>query len=179
MEDTNKCIVEGCTRDQKSLKMCHMHYKRFKRNGHSGLQYRHGLSKTPEYSVWETMKSRCYNSNVASFKYYGAKGITVCGRWLNSVENFYSDMGKRPSQRHDIDRIDSTGNYEPSNCRWATKTENSRNRLCVKMNIDKAREVRQKRTDNQESFRNLAKEYNVTHKTIMLICQNKIWKENV
>lgn len=87
----------------------------------------HGLSHTDEWKTWSKIRSGCYNPNIERYPYYGGKGIRVCDRWLNSFENFYSDMGRRPSKRHSIDRIDVDKDYEPSNCRWATPKEQARN----------------------------------------------------
>ena len=84
--------------------------------------------KSREYACWQAMKSRCYNSKLAYFEYYGARGIKICDRWLNSFEDFYADMGPRPSSRHSIDRRDNDGNYEPGNCHWAVKKQQMRNR---------------------------------------------------
>lgn len=85
-----------------------------------------GERRPPEYEAWGNMIQRCTNSKRAEFENYGGRGITVCERWA-AFENFYSDMGPRPSSRHSIDRIDNDGNYEPGNVRWATKSEQSRN----------------------------------------------------
>lgn len=91
---------------------------------------RNGTSHTSsEYVSWQEMKRRCLKLNCPGYERYGGAGITVCERWLgaNGFINFIADMGLKPTPRHTIDRIDSKGNYEPSNCRWATHKEQHRN----------------------------------------------------
>lgn len=88
----------------------------------------HGLSSSSEYRAWRSMHHRCENPNAQQFKNYGGRGITVCERW-KKFENFYADMGPRPSKRHSLDRYpDKNGKYELGNCRWATGKQQAGNR---------------------------------------------------
>lgn len=87
----------------------------------------HGLRRAPEYMVWWAMLSRCYRKNTKGFDRYGGRGIRVCDRWRKSFSRFIEDMGRRPSPKHSIERIDDNGNYEPGNCCWATRHQQNRN----------------------------------------------------
>lgn len=87
----------------------------------------HGLRHTKEYQVHRSMLNRFYNPKCERYDRYGGRGIMVCESWKNSVAVFVSDIGMRPPGKHSIERINNDGNYEPGNCRWATKKEQSEN----------------------------------------------------
>lgn len=101
---------------------------------HNSMEYKR------EYASWYSMQQRCYNVNKDNYSYYGGRGITVCDRWLNSFDDFVLDMGARPIGKT-LDRIDFNGNYEPSNCRWATQSEQTINSSWARMISDDDGEV--------------------------------------
>jgi hypothetical protein len=87
----------------------------------------HGMTRTAEWRTWAKMKERCLVSSAVGFKHYGGRGITICERWLK-FENFFLDLGEKPSPSHSLGRIDNNGNYEPLNCRWETWAQQQNNR---------------------------------------------------
>lgn len=89
---------------------------------------KHGMFGTPEYGAWASMIQRCENRANPYFASYGGRGIAVCARWRASFADFLADMGRKPSVGHSLDRINVDGNYEPSNCRWATARQQARNK---------------------------------------------------
>jgi hypothetical protein len=89
----------------------------------------HGESKkTPEHAAWLEMRKRCLCATGRAYADYGGRGITICDRWLNSYANFLADMGRKPSRKHSLDRIDNNRGYSPDNCRWATQNQQVTNR---------------------------------------------------
>jgi hypothetical protein len=90
------------------------------------------MSSSQEYQIWSAMKSRCYYNDNKHYNDYGGRGIRVCSRWLNSFENFYEDMGQRPTPTHSIERRNVNQDYSPDNCYWATAIEQARNKTTTR-----------------------------------------------
>lgn len=92
----------------------------------SNVGEQHGMTGTPEWTIWQGMWNRCTVEGNRSYKDYGGRGIVVCDRWA-LFSNFFNDVGSRPSNKHSLDRIDNNKNYEPCNVRWATRAVQNRN----------------------------------------------------
>lgn len=130
-----KCEFPGCDRKLNSRGLCKAHYKQLMKGRPLkpiGREPSPKRTHYKEYNSWRCMISRCYNPKNNSYKYYGPKGITVCGRWLVSFWDFLEDMGKAPSPIHTLDRIDNEQGYFPANVRWATPSEQAHNTIKCK-----------------------------------------------
>ena len=116
-----------------------------------------GGKSSPEYNVWGAMRERCNNPNNSRYSSYGGRGITVCEKWNNSFSNFLNDMGRRPSPKHSIDRIDNNLGYTPDNCRWAIPHKQMTNRRnSFHVNVD----------GKQIPLSDLAIQYNIPANTL-------------
>lgn len=137
----------------------------------------HGLSKTREYITWKAMKARCYRPKAENFKHYGGKDvpITVCDEWKNSFLTFLSDMGPKPTPKHEIHRIDSDKEYCKLNCKWATRTEQNQNSNHNVLNADQVREVRRLYADGI-SRADIASMFDVGWGNVDGIVKDKHWK---
>jgi hypothetical protein len=110
----------------------------------TGKNVRHGLRYTPEFSVWCNMRGRCNQPSYRAYASYGGRGIKVCDRWnatSGGMQAFYADMGPRPGPGYSIERIDNDGNYEPSNCKWATRAEQNKNKRNI-VSLDDQQKIR-------------------------------------
>jgi hypothetical protein len=120
------------------------------------------------------MRQRCINPQRDSFHRYGGRGISVCQRW-DSFDLFFADMGPRPSSKHSIDRYpNNDGNYEPSNCRWATQIEQSLNRMSTRLTEDAVRQIRNMRTAGSK-IREIAEAVGVPMGTVSNVIYGYSW----
>lgn len=137
---SRRCNQHNCEHEARGSRgMCYMHYKRYTdgrdMDSPRVIQNHDGRSEHSLYRVYMSMIGRCYTKKHTAYKSYGAKGITVCDRWLDKKDgfwNFVSDMGDKPSPKHTVDRIDSTKEYSPDNCRWGNQYLQAQNkRKCL------------------------------------------------
>lgn len=135
----------------------------------------HGKTKTAEYSSWASMRSRCTNKSNKKYYRYGGRGISVCAEW-DDFSVFLSDMGLKPTNKHTIDRIDNDGHYNAENCRWATPTEQARNRSTTKITEEIALKVRRHLIDGVMSQVDIAKALNIKTHSVNDISRGRTWR---
>jgi hypothetical protein len=164
--------------------MCRKHYLRWYKHGDPTIvkstaegvkqaaiaNTKHGLWNHPLYPTWHTMMQRCYNPANAKYQRYGSRGIFVCDRW-HDVRNFVADLATKPLGLT-LDRINNDGPYSPENCRWATPTQQARNRPQAKLTEEQVREIRVSR----EKGTDLAAQYGVSTTQISDIRNWRSWK---
>lgn len=129
---------------------------------------------TREYSTWRAMMDRCTNSNASAYSRYGGRGIRVCKRWT-TFANFFADMGQKPKGKS-IDRINNDGHYTPSNCRWATPAQQSRNSSQAKLDGEKVREIKRRLADGEQQWK-IGAAFHVDRGTIGKIARGERWAD--
>lgn len=168
-----KCSIEGCNGKHHSFGFCRKHSWRFQQNGDPNIvKYkRHGKDRKT-YNIWRQMHDRCSNPDSSSYDRYGERGIKVCERW-SDFDKFYEDMG--PSNGLTIDRIDNDGNYEPSNCRWATRAVQQRNNSRTRLTEEIVADIRMMFA-NGALQKDIAKKHGIKDSYVSQIVNFRIWR---
>ncbi len=123
----------------------------------------------PEFRTWVEMRRRCRNNP-------NYKNITVCDEWASDFDQFYADMGPKPSPGLTLDRINNKNGYSKENCKWATRTENNRHRRGVKMTMRIAEKIRKRYVPGVISQKELARRYCISQGTLSVLLAGKTWK---
>lgn len=145
----------------------------------TAIREMHGMSlgstgkRTPLHRLWLNMRNRCNNPKTASYRYYGGRGIKVCARWDRFV-NFAADVGEHPGSGWTLDRIETDGDYEPGNVRWATRTTQARNRNYNRVSHTTVVEIREAYAAGARQV-DLAAKYGASQTTISAIVRGKTW----
>lgn len=131
-----KCSIRNCERPYAARTYCSWHYRKKLRHGKlDGVPYKRRPNgkntrkgNATEYDAWRNMINRCTKTNSPNYKYYGARGISVCDAWLNSFDAFLESVGKKPEPHLSLERINNDLGYQVGNVKWATPTEQANNR---------------------------------------------------
>lgn len=156
------------------MRTCKLCKRPYYAKGYCEAHWRSEIWITPEYRAWQHMKTRCYNFNAKNYDNYGGRGIEVCERWVDNFKNFLEDMGTRPDG-YSLDRIENDGDYEPGNCRWATRTQQNRNSRKVVCNYKMAQEIRERYKTGKYTCRSLGAEYGISYGIVGSIIGNESW----
>jgi len=160
---SNRTLSCGCLGKEQRLKARTKH-------GHTS-----NSKNTKEYHTWCNLKQRCFNPNNAHYGDYAGRGITVCPEWVHSFETFYADMGDAPGPEYSIERVNNDGNYEPSNCIWATNETQQRNSRNTKLSPCLVNYIRQNK--HKYTVKDLASKLGVSEVTIRLVLKYKTWAD--
>lgn len=152
------------------------HYKSQKKD-RGYITMENGVGKKERlYSIYHGMKQRCYNKNSKGCHRYGGRGITICKKWLDSYLNFKTWANKNGyADKLTIDRVDNDGNYSPQNCRWVTGRINTLNSSSVKLNYEKAQEIRKLRREQGLTYKRLGEMFGISESTPQAIVKNRSW----
>lgn len=169
------CSIDGCNRFANGKYLCQSHQNRLKNgNLYLPIRKRSGITSNNRllYARWRAMINRCTNKNIKNYRNYGGRGIMVCERW-KKFDYFIEDMGIPTNNKLSIDRIDNNGNYEPSNCRWATIEQQSKNTRIYKRTQEVCNKVLELRKSGKRHSE-IIKETNISKTTLY-----RIFKEYV
>jgi hypothetical protein len=133
----------------------------------------HGMAKSKEYRIWDSMIRRCHSKSHHAYSNYGGRGISVCDKW-KSFEGFYEDMGNKPIGLT-LERIDNSLGYNKDNCKWASMTDQSRNRRSTKLNEEDAKLIKSM-IDVGITQNVIASQFNVSRANIGHIAQGLTWR---
>jgi len=182
-----KCKIDNCENEIIAKGLCRKHYLRNYRNGSPHIKKQpkeyakkgmespnatHAMYSHPLYKTWINMLSRCNNKNDHAYINYGARGITVCEEW-SSIFKFIEDMGERP-EGFSLERKNNKLGYSKSNCIWADKKTQARNRRNVKLTKEKADEIRRLRLEGLKR-KEIANMFNVSLSTVKKIISGDYW----